>query len=67
MPQSRTYVIKFKDIVKGDISAKVDYTEANINDTSKDIKEAFKEDVYKILIVANKFQTGYDEPLLQTM
>ena len=45
----------------------VDYTEANINDTSKDIKEAFKEDVYKILIVANKFQTGFDEPLLQTM
>ena len=45
----------------------IDYTEANINDTSKDIKEAFKDDDYKILIVANKFQTGFDEPLLQTM
>ena len=32
VPQSRTYVIKFKDIVKGDISANVDYTVAN-NDT----------------------------------
>lgn len=45
----------------------VDYTEANINDINKDIKEAFKDDDYKILIVANKFQTGFDEPLLQTM
>ena len=32
VPQSRTYVIKFKDIIKGDISANVDYTVAN-NDT----------------------------------
>lgn len=45
----------------------VDYTEANINEINKDIKEAFKDDDYKILIVANKFQTGFDEPLLQTM
>lgn len=45
----------------------VDYTESNINDINKDIKEAFKDDDYKILIVANKFQTGFDEPLLQTM
>lgn len=45
----------------------VDYTEVNINDINKDIKEAFKDDDYKILIVANKFQTGFDEPLLQTM
>ncbi len=29
VPQNRTYVIKFKDIVKGDISANVDYTVAN--------------------------------------
>ena len=45
----------------------IDYTESNINDINKDIKEAFKEEDYKILIVANKFQTGFDEPLLQTM
>ena len=45
----------------------IDYTEANINDTNKSIKEAFKGEDYKILIVANKFQTGFDEPLLQTM
>lgn len=46
----------------------VEYTEVNINDIGKkSIKEAFRGDDYKILIVANKFQTGFDEPLLQTM
>lgn len=45
----------------------IEYTEANINDTKKSVKEAFKSDDYKILIVANKFQTGFDEPLLHTM
>ena len=38
-----------------------------MNIGKKSIKEAFKEDDYKILIVANKFQTGFDEPLLHTM
>ena len=45
----------------------IEYTESNINDTTKDIKEAFNDDEYKILIVANKFQTGFDQPLLHTM
>ena len=45
-----------------------DYTEDSMNDIgNKEIKEAFKNDPYKILIVANKFQTGFDEPLLHTM
>lgn len=38
-------------------------TEANMNDdgvTDNDIAEKFKEDDYKILIVAEKFQTGFD-------
>jgi len=30
----------------------------------KDIAEAFKGDEYSILLVANKFQTGFDQPLL---
>ena len=29
-----------------------------------DIREAFKGDGYQILLVANKFQTGFDQPLL---
>ena len=31
------------------------------------IAEAFKEDPYRFLVCADKFQTGYDEPLLHTM
>ena len=30
----------------------------------RDIREAFKGDAYRILLVANKFQTGFDQPLL---
>jgi type I restriction enzyme R subunit len=30
----------------------------------RDIREAFKESEYHILLVANKFQTGFDQPLL---
>ena len=30
----------------------------------RDIREAFKDEQKKILLVANKFQTGFDEPLL---
>ncbi len=30
----------------------------------RDIREAFKGDAYQILLVANKFQTGFDQPLL---
>ena len=34
---------------------------------SAKIPEMVREDPYRILICADKFQTGYDEPLLQTM
>jgi len=34
---------------------------------SKLIPERIKQDPYRFLIVADKFQTGYDEPLLHTM
>ena len=30
----------------------------------RDIREAFKGDEYRLLLVANKFQTGFDQPLL---
>lgn len=45
-------------------------SEASMNDdkvTDNDIAEKFKGDDYKILIVAEKFQTGFDQPLLHTM
>lgn len=44
------------------------YSEENMNGPNvKDIAEEFKKPGYKILIVANKFQTGFDQPLLHTM
>ncbi len=43
-------------------------TEASLNGfPSKDIAERFIEHPYRFLVVAEKFQTGYDEPLLHTM
>ena len=47
----------------------MEYSESNINNIgNQSIKEVFNSnDEYKILIVANKFQTGFDEPLLHTM
>ncbi len=43
-------------------------TEAKLNGFSSNlIKQKFREEPYRFLIVADKFQTGYDEPLLHTM
>lgn len=43
-------------------------TEATLNEfPSGKIEATFKEDPYRFLVVANKFQTGYDEPLLHSM
>ena len=41
----------------------------SLNPTLKgrDIREAFKTDEFQILLVANKFQTGFDQPLLCAM
>ncbi|GAA3519137.1 type I restriction endonuclease subunit R [Nocardioides daeguensis] len=44
-----------------------DVTEISVNGHS-DVARAFREEgVYKVLIVANKFQTGFDEPRLMAM
>ena len=43
-------------------------TESSLNGfPSNQIAHTFREDPYRFLIVADKFQTGYDEPLLHTM
>ena len=46
-----------------------DYTEGGMNalPPSVSIADSFKSPTYRILIVSNKFQTGFDEPMLQTM
>ncbi len=46
----------------------IEYTEDILNGfPGKDIADQFESDDYRILVVANKFLTGFDEPLLHTM
>ncbi|MCM3031500.1 type I restriction endonuclease subunit R [Niallia sp. MER 6] len=58
-------VVAFSGTVKdGEIS----YTEPDMNKFSeKELPEKFNSDEYKVLLVAEKYQTGFDEPLLHTM
>jgi type I restriction enzyme, R subunit len=46
----------------------MEYTETGMNGIPETrTKEAFKRPEYRFLVVANKFQTGFDQPLLHTM
>ena len=46
----------------------VEYTEADINGFAENkTREKFGEDEYRLLVVANKYLTGFDEPKLCTM
>lgn len=45
-----------------------DFNEANLNNFSSNlIPDEFENWNYQVLICANKYQTGFDQPLLQTM
>ncbi|MCY3741486.1 MAG: DEAD/DEAH box helicase family protein [Candidatus Poribacteria bacterium] len=61
-------LVAFSDTVH-DTDNGQDYTENGMNalPPSTSIADSFKEPQYRILIVANKFQTGFDEPMLHTM
>ena len=54
-------------------SGEHDYGEMRVSESSlngfpsRDIADRIQEDPYRILVCADKFQTGYDEPLLHTM
>ena len=45
------------------------YTEVLMNDglAESELPETFERDDYRVLLVAEKYQTGFDQPLLQTM
>ena len=46
----------------------IEHTEDSLNGfPGNDIPAEFKRDEYKILVVANKFLTGFDEPMLHCM
>jgi type I restriction enzyme R subunit len=61
----------FKAIVAFSGEKEVDgikHTEASLNGfPSGDIADEFEGEEYKILVVANKFLTGFDQPLLHTL
>ncbi|MBN1625767.1 MAG: type I restriction endonuclease subunit R, partial [Deltaproteobacteria bacterium] len=71
----KDYLIERKSPYKAIVafSGEYDYggtkvTEASLNGfSSNDIADRIQEDPYRFLICADKFQTGYDEPLLHTM
>ncbi|MEJ5914497.1 type I restriction endonuclease subunit R [Pseudokineococcus sp. 1T1Z-3] len=44
------------------------FSEASMNPgASADLRRAFQRDEYRVMLVANKFQTGFDQPLLCAM
>ena len=46
----------------------IKYTEDGLNGiAARDLPEEFEKDDYKMLVVANKYLTGFDEPMLHTM
>lgn len=50
------------------LAGKTEHTESTMNpDSVKDLRAAFKEDEHRVMIVANKFQTGFDQPKLCAM
>ncbi|MCL2115040.1 MAG: type I restriction endonuclease [Methanobrevibacter sp.] len=57
-------LVAFTGSIKHDMQ---EYTENSLNEINESIVNAFKKEPNRILIVANKFQTGFDEPLLHTM
>jgi type I restriction enzyme R subunit len=71
--QEKGYAIKtlvaFSGTVQDDKIADVTYTEEkmNLGIREKALPEKFATQEYQVLLVAEKYQTGFDQPLLHTM
>ncbi len=71
----KTYLVECKSRYEAIVAFSGEYeyggdkvSEASLNGfSSKEIAERIQQDPYRFLICAEKFQTGYDEPLLHTM
>jgi type I restriction enzyme R subunit len=71
----RSYLTEIKSPHKGIVafSGEPEYKGEKVSESklngfpSNDIADKIQEDPYRFLICAEKFQTGYDEPLLHTM
>ena len=58
-------LVAFSGTVKDD---EVDYTESGMNKFKEsELPDRFATDEYQVLLVAEKYQTGFDQPLLHTM
>ena len=63
------------EVTLDDYPSEKPFTEATLNvdengkyiTTDKKFRKAFHSDKFNIMVVANKYQTGFDEPLLHTM
>jgi len=63
-------MVAFSGKVEDDIEGvKKEYTEANMNPNLKgrEMRKAFDSNDYQVMLVANKFQTGFDQPKLCAM
>lgn len=62
-------LVAFSGIVNDDKIPDVTYTEEGMNNgvKEKELPEVFGTPEYHVLLVAEKYQTGFDQPLLHTM
>ena len=62
-------LVAFSGVVQDPDAEGIDYTETGMNKGIKEreLPEKFESDEYQVLLVANKYQTGFDQPLLHTM
>jgi type I restriction enzyme R subunit len=61
-------LVAFSGTVEDPDVKDVEYTEPKMNGFSEgQLPKRFKSDDYQVLVVAEKYQTGFDEPLLHTM
>lgn len=62
-------LVAFSGTVVDDLDSRLTYTEGGMNNgiSGRELPEKFATDEYQVLLVAEKFQTGFDQPLLHTM
>lgn len=62
-------LVAFSGKVTDPDAPNVDYTEVGMNEgiKEKELPERFASEEYQVLLVAEKYQTGFDQPLLHTM
>lgn len=62
-------LVAFSGMVEDPENPGASWTEVSMNDglAESELPETFERDDYRVLLVAEKYQTGFDQPLLQTM